>query len=78
MTVTRDAGRRGMPDDVRVSQTRTMHLWTALQLAVENQWGGRSSNQKAAQLESDVLGWFVHLKGAASILCINVVVTSFF
>ncbi|KAG0623006.1 hypothetical protein M758_3G141300 [Ceratodon purpureus] len=40
----------------------TFVRWTALQLAVENEWGGRSSSQKAAQLENDVLGWFVHSK----------------
>lgn len=55
----------------------TFVRWTALQLAVENQWGGRSSNQKAAQLENDVLGWFVHSKGATSVLCDFVVVTRF-
>ena len=47
----------------------TFVRWTALQLAVENEWGGRSSSQKAAQLENDVLGWFVHSKGAISVLC---------
>lgn len=36
--------------------------WTALQLAVENEWGGRSSNQKALQLENDILTWFVRSK----------------
>lgn len=36
--------------------------WTALQLAVENEWGGRSSNQKALQLENDILTWFVGSK----------------
>jgi pre-rRNA-processing protein TSR2 len=36
--------------------------WTALQLAIENEWGGRNSSQKASQLENDVLAWFVHSK----------------
>jgi len=34
--------------------------WTALQLAVENEWGGRSSRQKVQKLQADVLTFFVH------------------
>jgi pre-rRNA-processing protein TSR2 len=34
--------------------------WTALQLAISNEWGGRNSNQKALQLEKDVVVWFAH------------------
>lgn len=32
--------------------------WTALQLAVANEWGGSSSKQKAEELYEDVVGWF--------------------
>ncbi|XP_071723694.1 uncharacterized protein [Rutidosis leptorrhynchoides] len=36
----------------------TLSRWTALQLAVENKWGGRDSRQKAEKLASDILSWF--------------------
>ncbi len=32
--------------------------WTALCLAIDNEWGGPSSRQKAEQLYQDVLNWF--------------------
>ena len=32
--------------------------WTALGLAIDNDWGGPSSRQKAEQLYKDVLHWF--------------------
>ena len=32
--------------------------WTALQLAVENEWGGPRSREKLKQLEGDVVNWF--------------------
>ncbi|KAL5220123.1 hypothetical protein ABZP36_024836 [Zizania latifolia] len=32
--------------------------WTALQMAVENQWGGRDSRAKADQLAASILSWF--------------------
>ncbi|GMH40974.1 hypothetical protein BSKO_08884 [Bryopsis sp. KO-2023] len=35
-----------------------MSRWTALSLAVENQWGGRNSKEKAEQIVEDVLYWF--------------------
>lgn len=37
--------------------------WTALQMAVENQWGGRDSRAKADQLGESILFWFCHTKG---------------
>lgn len=37
--------------------------WTALALAVENQWGGASSADKAEMLLQDSLQWFYHKKG---------------
>ncbi|KAJ8626975.1 hypothetical protein MRB53_020282 [Persea americana] len=36
--------------------------WTALQMAIQNEWGGRDSRQKSAQLASDLLNWFAHSK----------------
>lgn len=32
--------------------------WTALCLAIDNEWGGPTSRQKAEQLYQDVLSWF--------------------
>ncbi|KAB5556333.1 hypothetical protein DKX38_007242 [Salix brachista] len=32
--------------------------WSALQLAIENEWGGRGSGLLAEQLASDILSWF--------------------
>ncbi|XP_068666914.1 uncharacterized protein [Aristolochia californica] len=36
--------------------------WTALQMAIENEWGGRDSRQKSDQLASDILSWFAQTK----------------
>ncbi|KAK7293557.1 hypothetical protein RJT34_16425 [Clitoria ternatea] len=36
--------------------------WSALQAAVENEWGGRESRLKADQLAADVLSWFTQSK----------------
>ncbi|KQJ86517.1 hypothetical protein BRADI_4g06047v3 [Brachypodium distachyon] len=38
-------------------------LWTALQMAVENQWGGRDSRAKADQFAASILSWFSNSKG---------------
>lgn len=37
--------------------------WTALQLAVANEWGGSTSRQKAQELLEDVIQWFYTSKG---------------
>jgi hypothetical protein len=37
--------------------------WTVLQMAVENQWGGRDSRAKADQLGTSILSWFCRSKG---------------
>ncbi|KAI4998748.1 pre-rRNA-processing protein TSR2-like [Hordeum vulgare subsp. vulgare] len=37
--------------------------WTALQMAVENGWGGRESRAKADRLAADVLSFFTGSKG---------------
>lgn len=38
--------------------------WTALVLAVENEWGGPHSVDKANQIIQDVIEWFYGRKGA--------------
>lgn len=38
--------------------------WTALCLAMENQWGGHGSADKGAALMQEVLRWFYGKKGA--------------
>lgn len=37
--------------------------WTALSLAVENQWGGPSSSEKAQWLLQETIQWFYKNKG---------------
>ncbi|KAK3143952.1 hypothetical protein QOZ80_4AG0307040 [Eleusine coracana subsp. coracana] len=37
--------------------------WTALQVAVEDQWGGRDSRAKADQFGKSILSWFYRSKG---------------
>jgi pre-rRNA-processing protein TSR2 len=39
--------------------------WTALVLAVENQWGGSESASKADYFIEDILEWFYKKKGEA-------------
>ncbi|KAI5326576.1 PREDICTED: pre-rRNA-processing TSR2 [Prunus dulcis] len=36
--------------------------WSALQLAVDNEWGGRDSRRKSEQLAADVFSWFAQSK----------------
>ncbi|KAJ8899046.1 hypothetical protein K2173_008878 [Erythroxylum novogranatense] len=36
--------------------------WSALQLAIENEWAGTSSNHLANQLASDIFSWFTYSK----------------
>ncbi|EEF49714.1 Pre-rRNA-processing protein TSR2, putative [Ricinus communis] len=36
--------------------------WSALQLAVENEWGGRGSRQLADQIGFDIFSWFTQSK----------------
>ncbi|RZC80798.1 hypothetical protein C5167_043375 [Papaver somniferum] len=37
--------------------------WTALQMAIQNEWGGRDSRQKSDQFSYDILSWFTQTKG---------------
>ena len=32
--------------------------WSALELAVQNEWGGRNSRQKADLINSQIFSWF--------------------
>ncbi len=41
--------------------------WTALQLGVQNEWGGSKSVQKAQELLHDVIQWFYTTKGGAGL-----------
>ncbi|XP_043691452.1 pre-rRNA-processing protein TSR2 homolog isoform X2 [Telopea speciosissima] len=36
--------------------------WTSLQMAVQNEWGGRNSHQKSEQLAVDLFSWFSQSK----------------
>lgn len=40
--------------------------WTALQMAVENQWGGRDSRAKADQFGESLHSWFCRSRGTYS------------
>ncbi|KAK9168770.1 hypothetical protein Syun_000910 [Stephania yunnanensis] len=42
--------------------TLLLSQWTALQMAVENEWGGRDSRNKSQILASDVFTWFTQSK----------------
>lgn len=44
--------------------TLLFQRWTALQLAVQNEWGGSSSKEKAQALLEEVIEWFYSSKGA--------------
>jgi hypothetical protein len=37
--------------------------WWALQMAVQNEWGGPDSHSKADQLASDTVSWFTQSRG---------------
>ena len=38
--------------------------WTALQLALDQQWGGANTAEKAQQVFEELLDWFYRRKGA--------------
>jgi pre-rRNA-processing protein TSR2 len=46
--------------------TLVFRRWTALSLAVEGQWGGASSVEKADKIWADTMDWFYKNKGAHS------------
>ena len=37
--------------------------WTALQLGVDNEWGGQDSRKKAQQALEEAINWFYTTKG---------------
>lgn len=37
--------------------------WTALQMAIENEWGGRDTREKSNQLNVDIFSAFTQSKG---------------
>ncbi|KAH9688333.1 pre-rrna-processing protein tsr2 [Citrus sinensis] len=41
--------------------------WSALQMAIKNEWGGRGSRALAEQLGSDIFAWFTQSKGMLSL-----------
>jgi pre-rRNA-processing protein TSR2 len=59
--------KREMPPEMRSIFEQGVFLlfkrWTALQLAVQNEWGGSRSAEKAQQLLTDVTEWFYTAKG---------------
>ncbi|KAJ4722476.1 pre-rRNA-processing protein TSR2-like [Melia azedarach] len=48
----------------RLKEGIAFHLsrWNGLQMALQNQWGGRDSLQKSHQLAADILSWFFQSK----------------
>jgi pre-rRNA-processing protein TSR2 len=61
-----DGGRRDLPEDLKKTFEEGCYLifmrWTALQLAIINEWGGNDSKDKAKNLFEDVLDWFYNAK----------------
>lgn len=51
--------------------------WSALQLAVENEWGGRDSLRKSELLCSDIFTWFTQNKGNFAPIPLDVLGTYF-
>ena len=58
-----------LPADARPAFEEGVSLvfrrWTALLLALEGQWGGPSSNDKAQAIYEETLEWFYKAQGAA-------------
>ena len=65
------SGRVAMPEDMKKTFEEGCYLifmrWTALQLAIHNEWGGSDSKAKAKALYDDVVDWFYTTKGMVSI-----------
>ena len=66
------AGRKMMQQEARPAFEEGAALvfskWTAMGLAVENEWGGRNSRQKADDLIEEVIQWFYSRKGPNPLL----------
>ncbi|XP_061993098.1 uncharacterized protein LOC133710962 [Rosa rugosa] len=50
--------------DFRKAISSVLSRWNGLEMAVQNQWGGRDSTHKAQQLSADILSWFSQSKAA--------------
>ena len=65
-----NASRVTMPEEMRPAFEEGCYLifmrWTALQLAIINEWGGIESKDKAKSLFDEVLDWFYSSKGTCS------------
>ena len=61
------SGLVAMPEELKKSFEEGCYLilmrWTALQLAIHNEWGGSESKAKAKALYDDVVEWFYTTKG---------------
>ena len=62
-------GRVDMPEQNKKAFEEGVYLifmrWTALQLAIINEWGGSESKEKAKSLFEEVLDWFYNAKGTS-------------
>ncbi|KAI3459396.1 hypothetical protein Pfo_016059 [Paulownia fortunei] len=47
--------------------SKVLSEWTALQMAVQNEWGGHDSIKKSHQLASDILSWLFHCKALVQV-----------
>ncbi|KAH9754352.1 pre-rrna-processing protein tsr2 [Citrus sinensis] len=64
------AGAQGPPPQLSPESTPlfsegislVLSRWSALQMAIENEWGGRGSRALAEQLGSDIFAWFTQSK----------------
>ncbi|KAK9933278.1 hypothetical protein M0R45_020479 [Rubus argutus] len=50
--------------DLRQAISSVLSRWNGLEMAVQNQWGGRDSVHKAQQLSADILSWLSQSKPA--------------
>ncbi|KAF3457128.1 hypothetical protein FNV43_RR01785 [Rhamnella rubrinervis] len=49
--------------NLRESIASILSQWKGLQMAVQNEWGGRDSLQKSQKLAADIFSWFSLFKG---------------
>lgn len=65
------SGRVDMPEELKKTFEEGCYLifmrWTALQLAIHNEWGGSESKAKAKSLFEEVVEWFYTTKGMSSV-----------
>lgn len=47
----------------REGVTLTLSRWSALQMAVDNEWGGRNSRQRADELVHEIFTWYTQSQG---------------